>query len=107
VKPDVSLAPSPLPSGEAPPLRPNRKRLVRSLWLALLAALLLWALKNAPLSEIWSALKELQAWQVLGLLAFNSVILMLTATRWWVILRAENGKVPLFRLFGYRLAPSA
>jgi uncharacterized protein (TIRG00374 family) len=70
----------------------------------LLAALLIWALKNAPLSEIWSALKDLQAWQILGLLAFNSVILMLITTRWWVILRAENGNVPLFRLFGYRLA---
>jgi uncharacterized protein (TIRG00374 family) len=66
--------------------------------------LLIWALKNAPLSEIWSALKELQAWQILGLLAFNSAILVLTTTRWWVILRAENGNVPLIRLFGYRLA---
>jgi uncharacterized protein (TIRG00374 family) len=56
------------------------------------------------LSEIWAVLKELQGWQILGLLAFNSVILLLVTARWWVILRAENGNVPMHRLFGYRLA---
>jgi uncharacterized membrane protein YbhN (UPF0104 family) len=120
VKPEASLArtpaPSgdtivthpagvtPLPRGEGPRLRPNRRRVARFFWLGLLAVVLVWALKNAPLPEIWALLQQLHIWQLGALLAFNSVILLLITSRWWIILRAENGRVPMHRLFGYRLA---
>jgi len=112
VKPEVSLAPTPaqsagatpLPSGDAPALQRKRRWGLRFFWLLLLASVLVWALRNAPLSEIWAVLQKLRGWQIAALLAFNSVILLLITTRWWIILRAENGDVPILRLFSYRLA---
>jgi uncharacterized membrane protein YbhN (UPF0104 family) len=95
---------TPLLPGEAPERGRNWRRAVRALWLALLAAALVWGLKNAPLSEIWAVLQQLQGWQIAGLLAFNAIIFLLITTRWWVIVRAENGDVPIHRLYIYRLA---
>ena len=83
---------------------PKHPWMSRLFWLALLAALLFWALQNAPLSEIWNSLKLLRLWQIGVLLALNSVIFLLIAARWWLIVRAEAPRVPFLPLVVYRLA---
>lgn len=78
--------------------------LARLFWLALLAALLFWALQNAPLAEIWNSLQLLRSWQILALLALNAAIFALITARWWLIIRAEARRVPFLPLVAYRLA---
>jgi uncharacterized protein (TIRG00374 family) len=80
------------------------KRLIQLGWLALLVLLLGWALKNAPLADIWASLRQLEAWQAAVLLAFNLGIFALITMRWWIIVRAQNSKVPFYPLLGFRLA---
>jgi glycosyltransferase 2 family protein len=87
-----------------PDLHLGGRRLLRLLWLGLLAALLLWTGRNAPFADIWALLGQLHAWQIVALLAFNTLIIFLMTARWWIILRAEKGRVPFFRLSSYRLA---
>lgn len=83
---------------------PQSPWLGRLLWLVLLAALLVWALQNAPLSEIWDSLKLLRPWQLGALLILNTVIFTLISARWWLIVRAEARRVPFLPLVAYRLA---
>ena len=70
----------------------------------LLAALLYFALRNAPLAEIWNALKNLQLWQILALLGMNVIIYMLITLRWWLIVRAEKKAISFFPLLAIRLS---
>jgi hypothetical protein len=81
-----------------------RRSLLRLLWFVLLAALLYWALKNAPLAEIWSTLRQLRLWQIALLLFINSFVIIFMTARWWIIVRAANPSVPFWPLVGYRLA---
>lgn len=83
---------------------PKRPWLGRLFWLALLLALLYWALQNAPLVEIWNSLKLLRLWQIGALLALNAGIFMLISARWWIIVRAEAPRVSFLPLVVYRLA---
>lgn len=76
----------------------------RLFWLFLLAALLFWALKNAPLTEIWSTLRQLQFWQVAALTAINAGIYALVTLRWWIIARADAKQIPYFPLLVVRVA---
>ncbi len=71
---------------------------------SLLAALLYFALRNAPLREIGQTLKELQAWQIFALLCVNAFIYALVALRWWIIFRAEQKNAAYFPLLLARLA---
>lgn len=70
----------------------------------ILAALLWWALRNVPLGEIWIALRKLRLWQIMLLLALNALVIALMTARWWVIVRAENRRIPFLPLIGYRLS---
>ncbi len=81
-----------------------RQNLFRLLWLLLLAALLYWALKNAPLTEIWVTLHQLQLWQIAALMGINAGIYALVTLRWWIITRAEAKQVPYFPLLAVRVA---
>ncbi len=81
-----------------------RRWLIRLGWLALLVLLLWWALKNAPLADIWASLRQLEAWQLAVLMAFNLGIFALITMRWWIIVRAQSSKVPFSPLLGFRLA---
>ncbi|MEW5940365.1 MAG: lysylphosphatidylglycerol synthase transmembrane domain-containing protein [Chloroflexota bacterium] len=81
-----------------------RKILLRLFWVLLLAALLYWALKNAPLTDIWSTLRRLQLWQIAALIGVNLAIYALVTLRWWIITSAEAGHVPYLPLFSTRLA---
>jgi len=105
------LAPLPAEEGNDS-LRPAEEGLgmrakhlfIRLLWLSILLALLYFALRNAPLIEIWNTLKGLQLWQI-GLLLFINVLVIIAMTaRWWIIVQAENKSVPFFPLIGYRLS---
>lgn len=72
--------------------------------LAVLAALLWWALRGVPLPAIWVALRGLRAGEIALLLAINAVVVCLMAARWWLVVRAEQPRVPFLPLVGYRLA---
>ncbi len=80
------------------------KYLIRLLWILLLAALLYFALRNAPLTEIWSTIRDLQLWQIAALAGVNAGIYALITLRWWLITRAEAKHVPYFPLLAVRVA---
>lgn len=81
-----------------------RKGLIRLAWWIVLVLLLWSALRAAPLTEIWDLLRQLQPWQLVVLMVFNIGIFMLMTMRWWIIVRAQNAKVPFTPLLGFRLA---
>ena len=76
----------------------------RAVVFIILVALLYFALRNAPLTEILQTLQQLQFWQVLTLLLINALIYALIALRWWIIVRAESRSLPYFPLLAVRLA---
>lgn len=82
----------------------QRKWLQRGVWLLVLAVLLYLALRNAPLGEIWEALKGLRLWQIGVILLVNAFVICLMTARWWIIVRAENPALPFLPLVGYRLS---
>ena len=82
----------------------QRKWLSRSIWLLVLAGLLYFALRNAPLTEILQTLKQLENWQIALILTINVLVIVCMAARWWTIVRAENPSIPFLPLVGYRLS---
>jgi glycosyltransferase 2 family protein len=79
-------------------------RLVRVLLFFILAGLLYFALRNAPLAEIWGTLQKLQLWQIFALLGLNAIIYILITLRWWLIVRAEIKHVSFLHLLATRVA---
>jgi len=76
-------------------------------WLAvfvILVLLLWWALRKAPLPEIWSAIHQLQWWQIVVILTLNGIFYIIATLRWWTIIRADNKQVPYFPLLGVRIS---
>ena len=96
----------PVPAGGSG--RPRRYKIFRALRAlavyAILAFLLWWASRNAPLGEIWNTLRQLRPWQIALLLVLNALVIALMTARWWLIVRAENRQVPFLPLIGYRLS---
>jgi len=82
----------------------TRKWLLRYLLFALLAALLWWALRKAPLAEIWATIRGLQLWEIGVILAVNLGLYCLVAMRWWIIVQAEAKRVPYLPLLGVRVS---
>ena len=82
----------------------NRKILLRIGTFLLLGALLWWALRNAPLSEILETLARLKLWQVAVLLLVNILVYALITLRWWIIVRAERRDISLLPLLAVRVA---
>ncbi len=70
----------------------------------ILGILLFFALRNAPLIQIWDTLLQLHGWQLLLLLGINSLVIIFMTLRWWLIVHAENPRLPFFPLIGYRLS---
>jgi uncharacterized protein (TIRG00374 family) len=66
--------------------------------------LLYFALRNAPLADIWNTLKTLKLSQIAIILVINAIVIGLMTARWWVIVHAENPSVPFLPLVGYRLS---
>jgi hypothetical protein len=71
---------------------------------SLLAALLYFALRNAPLTEIWGTLRKLHLWQISALFGLNVLIYTLITLRWWLIVRAEKKDVSFLPLLATRVA---
>ena len=80
-----------------------RKWLLRILVLALLAGLLWWALRKAPLPEIWMTIRGLQGWEIAVILLVNLIMYILVTLRWWIIVRAEARHIPFLPLLGVRV----
>ena len=76
----------------------NNKRILRLLWVLVLAGLLYFALRNAPLIEIWNTLKQLTFQQIAIILALNILVIIAMTARWWIIVHAENPSVPFLPL---------
>ena len=81
-----------------------KKYFLRLLWLAILAALLYFALRKAPLADIWSTLRQLQLWQIVMLTGINVTLYAAITLRWWIITRAEAKQIPFFPLMAVRVA---
>jgi glycosyltransferase 2 family protein len=69
-----------------------------------LASLLYFALRHVPLDEIWHTVRRLQLWQIGTLFGLSLFIYGLITLRWWIIVRAENKRIPFFPLFLVRIA---
>ena len=80
------------------------KWLVRLLAVVILGLLIWWAAYNVPLTEIWSAIRGLQVWQIAILLAANAILYVLVTLRWWLIVRADAMRVPYLPLLSVRLS---
>ncbi|HEY5730736.1 MAG TPA: lysylphosphatidylglycerol synthase transmembrane domain-containing protein [Anaerolineales bacterium] len=77
---------------------------IRLLWVSVLIILLYFSLRNAPLSDIWNALKQLTLQQISIIIILNTLVISLMTARWWIIVHAENPSVPFLPLVGYRLS---
>ena len=83
----------------------SKQKYLRTLVIyVVLITLLYFALRNAPFVEIWSALKQLQPWQIAILLIIDALIYALITLRWWIIVRAESKAVPYIPLLAVRIA---
>ena len=74
-------------------------------WIVIgLVGLLGWALRNAPLHQIWATIQKLQPWQLLVLGLLNGLIYILVSLRWWLIVWAEARQVPFWPLLLVRVS---
>ncbi len=92
------------PSSPALPPENGRAKVRTFVIYTLLIALLYFALRNAPLTDIRDALKRLQFWQILTLLGINLIIYLLITLRWWLIVRAEKKNISFLSLLATRVA---
>src|SRR5450759_1411797 len=76
----------------------------RLLLVAVLGFLLWWVIRNAPLAEIWAAIRALQLWEIGVLLAANTLLYVLVTLRWWIIARADAKHIPYLPLLGVRVS---
>jgi len=86
---------------------PIRKRwwISLALWL-LIPLLMIWALRNLSLADLWQALAQLSGLQIGGIVAANLLAVLIFSGRWWTILRSLDRKVSYLEAAGYRLAAS-
>ena len=100
-----STVTSPFPPQEIHKTKAKSFRFFRAflIYFALIA-LLYFALRNAPLNEIWNTLGQLQFWQIAVLFGLNIFIYALITLRWWIIVRAENKFVTYIPLLFVRIA---
>jgi uncharacterized protein (TIRG00374 family) len=74
----------------------------------LLIPALAWALlRRLPLGEVAAILANVQPWQVIALAAFNLGAMLVFSSRWWLILRALDRRLPYLAVFRYRTAAFA
>jgi uncharacterized protein (TIRG00374 family) len=90
------------------PSQPHKQNipiwLLRAFVLIVLVILLWWALRNAPLQEIWLTVSQLRLGQVVALLSLNTFFYLLATLRWWLIVEAENKHVNYWPLFRVRVS---
>lgn len=94
-------------STTSPPLSISKRspKYVRSIIIYLvLFALLFFALRNAPLTDIRNAVSQLTFLQVAALAIINIAIYMLITLRWWIIVHAGNRSISYLPLVLVRVA---
>jgi len=69
-----------------------------------LIPLLYFALRNAPVADIWNAVHQLRPWQIAALIVINIGIYLLVTLRWWIIVHAGNNTISFFPLVLVRVA---
>jgi len=69
-----------------------------------LAALLYFALRNAPLIQIWTTLRQLKLWQIIVVLAMDGAIYLFVTARWWIIVQADDKNISYLPMIGVRIA---
>ena len=79
------------------------KWVLRGLIVALLGGMLAWTLRNVPLADIGTTLRNLQLWQILVILAVNLMLYLLVTFRWWIIVQAEAKQVHFLPLVAVRV----
>ena len=100
----------PIPEIQPPAeiIRTQRRSFLRFLRVftvySVVAVLLFFALRKAPLGQLWSTLQQLRFWQIAILFGLNLFIYALITLRWWLIVRAENKLVAYFPLLLVRVA---
>ena len=85
-------------------MKNKRTWLIRALILLVLGSLLVWAMRNAPLKDIWITIQRLQPWQIGVIGLFNALLYLLISLRWWIIVRADARHVPFWPLLLVRVA---
>jgi uncharacterized protein (TIRG00374 family) len=85
----------------------DRKLAVRVVQWGLVLALMAWAVRGIPLTEVARVLGRLKITQVALLVSVNLLILWSFSWRWWAVLRAMGPSIPTWRLACYRLAAFA
>ena len=85
-------------------MKNKRTWLIRALILLVLGSLLVWAMRNAPLKDIWITIQRLQPWQIGAIGLVNALLYLLISLRWWIIVRAEASHVPFWPLLLVRVA---
>lgn len=85
-------------------MKSQRKLLLSALLVLLAGALLYWAFKEIPLSDIRLILGRLSFLQIAILLFVNTLIMLLFGLRWWLILKEMGHDIPLVNIAQYRLA---
>ncbi|MEI7844172.1 MAG: lysylphosphatidylglycerol synthase transmembrane domain-containing protein [Chloroflexota bacterium] len=66
--------------------------------------LIIFALKNAPIRDIWVAIRALQLWQLVVILIVNAILYILVSLRWWIIVRTQLPTIPFMPLLWVRIA---
>jgi uncharacterized protein (TIRG00374 family) len=67
----------------------------------------LWAIDEIHFKDVWDALAALSWYQIAFLVIFNTFIILLLTSRWWLVLRAQGHRIPFLTMSGYRLAAFA
>jgi uncharacterized protein (TIRG00374 family) len=106
----LSNVPSPYEQNQALPVKEGLKGSPRpKYWRTIiiytvLFALLYFALRNAPVLEIWNTLAQLHLSQLGIIFIINAAVIVAMTARWWMIVRAHNPSIPFLPLVKYRLA---
>jgi hypothetical protein len=84
---------------------PNSMKLVLRIFVWILVPLAAWwSIKDISLSAIGENLRQIGLQAILMLVVINMFIFVLFSFRWWMILRAQDLRVSLISVIGYRLA---
>jgi uncharacterized protein (TIRG00374 family) len=77
---------------------------LRNLVWVLIPLLVWWSLRHIDFYQVWNTICSLHLYQILVLIALNSVIVLALTGRWWFALRSFGGRIPLTHMAGYRLS---
>ncbi len=84
---------------------PNRMKLVLRIFVWILVPLAAWwSIKDISLSAIGENFRQIGLQAILVLVVINMFIFVLFSFRWWMILKAQDLRVSLISVIGYRLA---